>query len=32
MIALELNGESRAYPLQILTWHEIANDSLAGVP
>jgi hypothetical protein len=32
VIALELNGESRAYPLQILTWHEIANDSLAGVP
>ncbi len=32
VIALTVNGESRAYPLQILTWHEIANDSLGGVP
>ncbi len=23
---------ARAYPLQILTWHEIVNDTLAGVP
>ncbi|MCY4582761.1 MAG: DUF3179 domain-containing protein [Chloroflexi bacterium] len=32
VIALELNGEAKAYPLQILTWHEIVNDELAGVP
>ena len=32
VIALTLGGESRAYPLQILTWHEIANDTLGGVP
>ena len=32
VIALTLNGESRAYPLQILTWHEIVNDTLGGVP
>ncbi len=32
VIALEIDGEARAYPLQILTWHEIVNDSLAGVP
>lgn len=32
VIAMTLNGESRAYPLQILTWHEIANDTLGGVP
>ncbi len=32
VIALEIEGEARAYPLQILTWHEIANDTLAGVP
>ena len=32
VIALEVNGEARAYPLQILTWHEIANDRLGGVP
>lgn len=24
--------EARAYPLQILMWHEIANDTLNGVP
>ena len=29
VVALELNGEARAYPLQILTYHEIVNDSLA---
>ena len=32
VIALALNGAARAYPLAILTWHEIANDHLGGVP
>ena len=32
VIALELGGEARAYPLQILGWHEIVNDEVAGVP
>ena len=32
VIALDLNGEAKAYPLQVLTWHEIVNDELAGVP
>ena len=32
VIVVELNGEARAYPLQILTWHEITNDTLGGVP
>jgi Protein of unknown function (DUF3179) len=32
VIVVELNGEARAYPLQILIWHEIANDVVAGVP
>ena len=32
VIALEINGEARAYPLQILTWHEIVNDTVGGVP
>jgi hypothetical protein len=31
VIAVEINGESRAYPLSILIWHEIANDKLGGV-
>jgi Protein of unknown function (DUF3179) len=29
---LEMNGVARAYPLQILTWHEIVNDELGGMP
>ena len=32
VIALELNSEAKAYPLQIVTYHEIVNDELAGVP
>lgn len=27
-----LGGEARAYPLQILIWHEIVNDVVGGVP
>ena len=29
---LELNGGARAYPLQIMTWHEIVNDTVGGIP
>ncbi|MDG2113394.1 MAG: DUF3179 domain-containing protein, partial [Actinomycetota bacterium] len=25
-------AETRAYPVQILTWHELVNDTVAGVP
>ena len=32
VIAFELNGDARAYPLQILTWHEIVNDVVGGEP
>ena len=32
VVALELNGEARAYPLQILVHHEVINDVLGGVP
>jgi hypothetical protein len=32
VIELELGGEARAYPLQILTWHEIVNDEVGGTP
>ena len=32
VIAFELNGDARAYPLRILTWHEIVNDVVGGVP
>jgi hypothetical protein len=32
VIAVVLEGESRAYPLRILTWHEIVNDEIKDVP
>jgi hypothetical protein len=32
VIVVTLNQETRAYPLQILTWHEIANDEVGGIP
>lgn len=33
VITLEINGvESRAYPIRYLTWHEIVNDVVGGVP
>ena len=32
VIALEIDGDARAYPLQIMTWHEIVNDQVGGVP
>src|SRR5262249_46852934 len=32
VIALELGGDARAYPLQVLIWHEIANDVVGGIP
>jgi hypothetical protein len=32
VIAFELGGDTRAYPLQILIWHEIVNDEVGGVP
>jgi hypothetical protein len=32
VIELEFGGEARAYPLQILIWHEIVNDTVAGTP
>ena len=32
VLALEVDGESRAYPVQILIWHEIVNDTVAGIP
>jgi len=30
--ALELGGDAKAYPIRILVWHEIVNDTLAGRP
>jgi len=32
VIELEVGGEVRAYPIQILIWHEIVNDVVGGAP
>lgn len=32
VIAMHINGEAKAYPLQILTFHEIINDTVGGAP
>jgi hypothetical protein len=32
VIAVEINGQARAYPLQILTLHEIVNDEFGDMP
>jgi hypothetical protein len=32
VIALEIEGDARAYPLAVLTWHEIVNDTVGGEP
>ena len=32
VIAVEINGEAKAYPLNILTMHEISNDVLGNEP
>ena len=32
VVALEINGDARAYPVRVLIWHEIVNDTVGGVP
>ena len=32
VLALEINGDARAYPLRIMTWHELVNGTVGGVP
>jgi Protein of unknown function (DUF3179) len=32
VLGVEVAGEERAYPVQILIWHEIVNDTVGGVP
>ena len=31
-MSVRIDGEARAYPLSILMWHEIVNDTLADTP
>jgi hypothetical protein len=32
VMSLTLGGETRAYPVQVLIWHEIVNDTVGGEP
>ncbi len=32
VMGLSINGESKAYPVNVLSRHEIANDVVGGVP
>lgn len=32
VIGVVIDGEARAYPLRILNWHEVVNDTLGGKP
>ena len=32
VLALEIDGDARAYPLEVMVWHEIVNDTVGGRP
>ena len=32
VLSLTVGGETRAYPLRVMTWHEIVNDDVGGTP
>lgn len=32
VISVQIEGDTRAYPLNVLTFHEIANDEINGIP
>ena len=32
VIGVALHGQPKAYPIKILNWHEVVNDSTGGVP
>ena len=32
VIVVELDGDARAYPLQVLLWHEMVSDQIGDVP
>ena len=32
VISLVIGGDARAYPVRILIWHEIVNDTVGGIP
>ncbi|MBI2168533.1 MAG: DUF3179 domain-containing protein [Actinobacteria bacterium] len=32
VLALEIGADARAYPLRIMTWHELVNDTVGSAP
>ncbi len=32
VVALEIDGDARAYPIRAMVWHEIVNDVVGGIP
>ena len=32
VIGIEINGDARAFPIRIIAWHEMVNDTIGGVP
>ncbi len=32
VFGIEINGDARAYPLRIMGWHEMFNETIGGVP
>ncbi|WP_396612422.1 DUF3179 domain-containing protein [Haloferax sp. S1W] len=32
VVGVELDGEARAYPLRVLSWHEVVNDRFGDLP
>lgn len=32
VVAVAIDGDARAYPVQVMVWHEIVNDVVGGVP
>ena len=32
VFGVDINGDARAYPLRIMGWHEMFNDTMGGVP
>jgi len=32
VVFIDIDGDVRAYPVQVMIWHEIVNDTVGGVP
>ncbi|MDJ0951582.1 MAG: DUF3179 domain-containing protein [Alphaproteobacteria bacterium] len=32
VLSIDIDGDRRAYPLRMMLWHEIVNDTVGGVP